>query len=55
MGRLGQRRLPDHVGGFFHVYIAVPLLGGILAALVFTRLLEPLMRTPSDRCACPPR
>ena len=41
-----------HVGGFFHVYVLAPLLGGVVAALFFVRILEPAMRTPTDPCGC---
>lgn len=51
----GSAAFPDRVGGFFHVYIAAPLLGGVLAAVVFTRLVEPLMKAPADRCSCQPK
>ncbi len=51
----GDAAFPDRVGGFFHVYIAAPLLGGVLAALFFTRIMEPRFRTPTDRCACGPQ
>jgi glycerol uptake facilitator protein len=38
---------PDQQGGFFFVYILGPLLGGIIAAGFFVRILEPAMKTPS--------
>jgi hypothetical protein len=42
------------VGGFFHVYILAPLLGGITAAVSFVRVLEPLMKHgPGDCCGGP--
>ena len=43
---------PDQLGGFFHVYISAPLLGGVLASVFFVRVLEPVMKHQSDRCGC---
>lgn len=40
---------PDHSGGFFFVYILAPLLGGPIAGLIFTNILEPLM---NNKCDC---
>ena len=48
----GDAAFPDHVGGFFHVYVLAPLLGGVVASLFFVRILEPAMKRPSDRCDC---
>lgn len=48
----GDAAFPDHVGGFFHVYILAPLVGGVIAALFFVRILEPAMKRPSPRCDC---
>lgn len=48
----GDAAFPDHVGGFFHVYILAPLIGGVIAALFFVRILEPAMKRPSPRCDC---
>lgn len=49
----GQAAFPDRVGGFFHVYVLAPFLGGGLASLFFIRVLEPVMSPPSeDCCAC---
>lgn len=45
---------PDRVGGFFHVYMLAPLLGGACASLFFVRVLEPLMTAPSEGCGCEP-
>lgn len=36
-------------GGFFWVYILMPIVGGVVAALVFTHLIEPLMRNDSGK------
>ncbi len=46
----GEAAFPDRVGGFFHVYILAPLLGGTAAARLFTRLLEPMWNTRSGCC-----
>ena len=40
---------PDHVGGFFLVYMLSPVLGSVCAALFFVRVLEPAMKLPSPR------
>lgn len=48
----GQAAFPDRVGGWFHVYVLGPILGGALAALFFVRILEPAMRPDSDACGC---
>ena len=48
----GNAALPDRVGGFFHVYVLAPMLGGVVAALSFVRVLEPTMKAPFDRCGC---
>lgn len=50
----GKAAFPDAVGGFFWVYMLAPVVGGCLAALLFVKILEPLMRKegadPSDCC-----
>lgn len=43
---------PDHVGGFFHVYVLSPLVGGALAALFFVRILSPAMSSQASGCDC---
>lgn len=49
----GQAAFPDHTGGFFFVYMLAPVLGGQIAGLLFTRVLEPLMKTRNeDQCCC---
>ena len=48
----GDAAFPDHVGGFIHVYVLAPLLGGVGASLVFVRVLEPAMKRPSEPCNC---
>ncbi|MEI8216583.1 MAG: MIP/aquaporin family protein [Eubacteriales bacterium] len=49
----GQAAFPDHSGGFFFVYMLAPVIGGQIAGLLFTRVLEPLMKTRNvDLCCC---
>lgn len=48
----GSAAFPDRVGGFLHVYLLAPLLGGALASFFFVRVLEPAMRKPVDPCDC---
>jgi len=48
----GGAAFPDHVGGFFHVYIAAPMIGGVVAAQFFVRILEPAMRRQPESCCC---
>ncbi len=46
---------PDSHGGFFTVYILGPVVGGILAALLFERIVKPIMSNKSNpkTCKCP--
>jgi glycerol uptake facilitator protein len=48
----GDAAFPDRVGGFFHVYVLAPLIGGVLASQFFVRILEPAMKGPTDSCDC---
>jgi glycerol uptake facilitator protein len=48
----GSAAFPDSVGGFFHVYILGPALGGAMASLLFVRVLEPAMRRSSAAFDC---
>jgi glycerol uptake facilitator protein len=48
----GSAAFPDQVGGFFHVYVVGPLLGGAAAALVFVGVLEPAMNNSANSCNC---
>ncbi len=48
----GRFAFPDQSGGFFLVYMAGPILGGILASLFFVSVLEPAMKGPSASCNC---
>ncbi|MHB1392579.1 MAG: MIP/aquaporin family protein [Clostridia bacterium] len=48
----GDAAFPDKTGGVFFVYILAPLLGGQVSALLFTLVLEPLMKKSNDQCNC---
>ena len=48
----GKYALPDACGGFFWVYILAPIVGGIIAALLFTKVYEPLMNKKPGDCCC---
>jgi glycerol uptake facilitator protein len=48
----GDAAFPDHSGGFLHVYVFSPLIGGALASWFFGRVLEPAMNFPGDNCDC---
>jgi glycerol uptake facilitator protein len=48
----GSAAFPDHVGGFFFVYILAPIVGAGLASLFFVKLLEPVMKQKSSDCEC---
>jgi len=48
----GDASFPDQMGGFFFVYILAPLVGGMSAGLLFTHLIEPLMRNKCEKCDC---
>jgi glycerol uptake facilitator protein len=41
----GKVAIPGSKGGFFTVYILAPVLGGILAAFIFTKIIQPLMES----------
>jgi glycerol uptake facilitator protein len=46
----GAAAFPDRVGGFLHVYVIAPILGALLAAVFFVRVIEPAMRRPGEPC-----
>jgi glycerol uptake facilitator protein len=48
----GDAAFPDDVGGFLWVYVLAPIVGGVVASLLFVRVLEPLMRRPGPICGC---
>lgn len=43
---------PDSLGGFFWVYILAPIIGGIIAAIFFVKILEPAMIKSNGQCDC---
>lgn len=44
----GDAAFPDKTGGFFFVYILAPLLDGQVSALLFTHILEPIMKNQNQ-------
>ena len=48
----GKAAFPDASGGFFFVYIFAPIVGGLLASLLFIKVIEPQMSKPSSGCNC---
>ena len=51
----GKAALPDQNSGFLTIYCLGPIVGGSLASLVFTRVIEPLMikkKAQGDGCIC---
>jgi len=39
----GRVAIPGPRGGFFSVYILAPILGGVIASVLFTKILQPLL------------
>lgn len=48
----GKWSFPDAIGGAFWVYILGPVLGGILAAVLFTKVIEPSMKKENAKKSC---
>ncbi|NEW83594.1 MAG: aquaporin family protein [Mariniphaga sp.] len=48
----GEAAFPDTTGGFFLVYILAPVIGGIIAALFFVKIIEPAMKGTPEKCDC---
>ncbi|OIP84925.1 MAG: aquaporin [Porphyromonadaceae bacterium CG2_30_38_12] len=48
----GNAAFPDQQGGFFLVYMLAPIVGGILAALFFTKIIEPAMKNSTTNGGC---
>jgi glycerol uptake facilitator protein len=52
MAGWGTAALPDRGLGFLTIYVLAPISGGLLAAFLFTRMIEPLMRTRGNSENC---
>lgn len=48
----GSWSFPDQYGGCVWVYILAPIIGGILAAFFFTRIVEPNMKKENNKKGC---
>lgn len=50
----GKAALPDQYFGFLTIYCLAPIVGASLASIVFTRIIEPLMKKKGqgDGCLC---
>lgn len=48
----GSAAFPDNTGGFVFVYIVAPIIGGQAGGLLFTKVLEPLMKIETETCNC---
>jgi glycerol uptake facilitator protein len=48
----GAAAFPDNRGGFFIVYILAPVIGAILAGMIFTLIIERLLKMPKEDCCC---
>lgn len=46
----GSAAFPDQYGGFFFVYILAPMIGALAAGMLFTGVLEPLMKKTECQC-----
>lgn len=47
----GSIAIPGPKNGFFTVYILGPILGGSMSAILFTKLIQPLMNYKTKECA----
>lgn len=52
MSGWGIYAFPDQSGGFFFVYVLAPLIGGLVAAALFSCVVEPLMKKEKKSCEC---
>ncbi|MCE5284644.1 MAG: aquaporin family protein [Pelosinus sp.] len=48
----GSYAFPDRSGGFFFVYVLAPIVGGLAAAILFSYVVEPLMKKERKACDC---
>lgn len=48
----GAAAFPDDTGGFFWVYIVAPVIGGCVAGIFFTQVIQKLMQQPVETCSC---
>ncbi|MCL6558553.1 MAG: MIP family channel protein [Firmicutes bacterium] len=48
----GRAAIPGPRGGFFTVYILGPLAGAAVSALLFSKVLQPLMEAKTNGCSC---
>lgn len=48
----GKAAFPDNCGGFFFVYMLAPVIGGVLAGLLFTHLVEKNMNDEPKCSTC---
>lgn len=48
----GAAAFPDNRGGFFFVYMLAPIIGAVLAGLLFTLIIERLLKMPKEDCCC---
>ncbi|NOX33040.1 MAG: aquaporin [Deltaproteobacteria bacterium] len=50
----GKAAFPDNFHGFITVYVMGPILGGLLAAFIFRKIIEPVMigKNKSSGCNC---
>jgi glycerol uptake facilitator protein len=50
-----EAAFPDSRGGFLTVYVIAPITGGILAALLFEKIIKPIMSNKNNTktCKCP--
>jgi MIP family channel proteins len=44
----GKAAFPDRIGGFFYVYMLAPVMGALLAGLVFTKVLIKLIQQKTN-------
>ncbi len=48
----GKAAFPDNSGGFFFIYILSPVIGAVIAAYFFVKILEPEMNKNKVKCGC---